>query len=45
MQHLLEVWLFNHHVGNLDLTNGRIGFTYTQEWLTHPQAAALLASP
>ena len=44
MQHLLEVWLFNHHVGNLDLTHGRIGFTYTQEWLTHPQATALSVS-
>jgi serine/threonine-protein kinase HipA len=24
--------------------HGRIGFTYTQEWLTHPQAAALSVS-
>ena len=31
----LEVWFLGQHIGILTQTDGRLGFAYTPEWLTH----------
>ena len=37
----LEVWLFNNRVGVLMQVDGRLAFSYAQEWLANPDAVAL----
>lgn len=44
MVYELEVWLFADHIGTLALTEGRLNFWYTPEWLKHPGAVALSCS-
>ena len=40
----LEVWLYNVHVGSLRQTDGRLAFSYSQEWLDSADAYPLSQS-
>lgn len=40
----LQVSLFEHHVGQLTQTAGKIAFRYTHDWLNHPDRCALSCS-
>ena len=44
MARQLEVWLFDNHIGTLTQADGRLAFSYGQEWLSHPKALALSCS-
>lgn len=44
MVHEMEVWLFAHRVGSLELVDGRLNFRYAQEWLSQTDAVALSIS-
>ncbi|RMX14931.1 type II toxin-antitoxin system HipA family toxin [Vandammella animalimorsus] len=44
MQHELQVWLFEQHIGTLTLSDARLGFRYATAWLSRPDATALSAS-
>ena len=40
----LEVWLFAERLGTLALTDGRLNFRYTPDWLSHTDAVPLSRS-
>jgi len=40
----LEVWLFAERLGTLTLTDGRLNFRYTPDWLSHTDAVPLSSS-
>ncbi len=40
----LSVWLFGQQVGTLAQVDGRLGFTYSPDWLTNPGAVPLSQS-
>lgn len=40
----LEVWLFAERLGTLALTDGRLNFRYTLDWLSHTDAVPLSGS-
>ena len=40
----LSVWLFGQHAGNLEQVDGRLGFSYTPEWLAQTDAVLLSQS-
>ncbi|UCV21243.1 type II toxin-antitoxin system HipA family toxin [Ferribacterium limneticum] len=44
MVHELEVWLFTDRVGTLTLTEGRLNFRYSPDWLSRPAALTLSCS-
>lgn len=44
MTHELEVWLFENRIGTLSLFEGRLNFTYAEEWLARPNSVALSCS-
>ncbi len=44
MTHELEVWLFENRIGTLSLVEGRLNFTYAEEWLARPNSVALSCS-
>lgn len=44
MAHELDVWLFTNCIGTLTLIEGRLGFRYTADWLSRPNAVALSVS-
>ena len=44
MAHDLGVWLFDHPVGALSLSGGRLRFQYGEDWLAHPLAVGLSQS-
>lgn len=40
----LEVWLFGTHIGTLEQIDGRLSFSYAQDWLTTANATPLSQS-
>ena len=44
MAHELDVWLFSDRIGRLSLSNGRLSFCYSPEWLTREDAWPLSIS-
>lgn len=44
MAHELDVWLFSDRIGRLSLSNGRLSFCYSPEWLTREDARPLSIS-
>ena len=44
MPQQLSVWLFGQHAGNLEQVDGRLGFSYTPEWLARTDAVPLSQS-
>jgi len=44
MARQLEVWLFGTHIGTLEQIDGRLSFSYAQDWLTTANATPLSQS-
>lgn len=44
MARQLDVWLLGKHIGTLTQIDGRLNFSYTQDWLSNPNATPLSQS-